>query len=334
MTGVLDQILGFSGIDSISDVILAPMSGITDRPFRRAVRRAGGGLVISEMVASQAMLTDIRSEMKKISAGLSNEAPVGLQIAGWDPQMMADAAQMAEQMGVSLIDINMGCPAKKVIGRASGSALMREPERVKRICDAVVRSVSLPVTLKTRLGWDDVSLNAPEIAQIAEQVGVKLVTIHGRTRCQMYKGRADWSAVKAVVDSVQIPVFVNGDITCCESAKTALSDSGAAGVMVGRAAMGQPWLLAQISDYISGLPIRPVPNMLNRNFMMIKHLHDIKIETGESGLRAARKHFASYCDHLEGSNELRAVAMQTSSASALKDAIFKHFSETSRLTSA
>ena len=189
MIGILDQILGLSGKNSISDVVLAPMSGISDRPFRRAVRRAGGGLVISEMVASHAMLTDIRTEMKKISADLRSEAPIGLQIVGWDPQMMADAAQMAEQLGVSLIDINMGCPAKKVTGRVSGSALMREPDRVERICDAVVRSVSLPVTLKTRLGWDDASLKAPEIAQIAEQADVRLVTIHGRTRCQMYKGQ-------------------------------------------------------------------------------------------------------------------------------------------------
>ena len=334
MTGILDQILGLSGKNSIPDVVLAPMSGITDRPFRRAVRRAGGGLVISEMVASHAMLTDIRTEMKKISADLRSETPIGLQIVGWDPQMMADAAQIAEQLGVSLIDINMGCPAKKVTGRVSGSALMREPDRVKRICDAVVRAVSLPVTLKTRLGWDDASLNAPEIGQIAEQAGVRLVTIHGRTRCQMYKGHADWLAVKAVVNSVQIPVFVNGDITSCETAKTALKASRAAGVMVGRAAMGQPWLLAQIADYISGLPVRLVPNMLQRNLMMIKHLTDITNEKGEMGFRSARKHFASYCDHLEESDELRAVAMRTSSASELKDAIFKYFMESSRLTAA
>ena len=334
MTGILDQILGLSGKNSIPDVVLAPMSGITDRPFRRAVRRAGGGLVISEMVASHAMLTDIRTEMKKISADLRSEAPIGLQIVGWDPKMMADAAQMAEQLGVSLIDINMGCPAKKVTGRVSGSALMREPDRVKRICDAVVRAVSLPVTLKTRLGWDDASLNAPEIARIAEQAGVRLVTIHGRTRCQMYKGHADWLAVKAVVHSVQIPVFVNGDITSCETAKTALKASRAAGVMVGRAAMGQPWLLAQIADYISGLPVRLVPDMLQRNLMMTKHLTDITNEKGEMGLRSARKHFASYCDHLEESDELRAVAMRTSSASELEDAIFEYFLESSRLTAA
>ena len=177
-------------------------------------------------------------------------------------------------------------------------------------------------------------MNAPEIAQIAEQAGVKLVTIHGRTRCQMYKGRADWLAVKAVVDSVRIPVFVNGDITSCETAKTALSVSGAAGVMVGRAVMGQPWLLAQISDYISDLPIRPVPSMPQRKLMMIEHLTDITGEAGERGLRAARKHFASYCDHLKGSDELRAVAMQTSSASELKKAIFKYFLDPTRLTAA
>ncbi len=334
MAGIVDQILGLSGVNSIADVVLAPMSGITDRPFRRAVRRAGGGLVISEMVASHAMLADIRKEMKKISADLSSETPIGWQIAGWDPYMMAEAAQMTEQLGVDLIDINMGCPAKKVTGKAAGSALMREPDRVKRICDAVVRAVSLPVTLKTRLGWDDMSLNAPEIAQIAEQAGVKLVTIHGRTRCQMYKGQADWKAVKAVVDAVKIPVFVNGDINSCEAAKTALSVSGAAGVMVGRAVMGQPWLLAQIADYISRQPVRPIPSTSERHMMIQNHLSDIISEFGEGGLRAARKHFASYCTQLEGSDELKAFALQTASASELKDAIFKYFMESSRLTAA
>ncbi len=334
MTGSIDKILGLSGANSIHDVVLAPMSGITDRPFRRAVRRAGGGLLISEMVASYAMLKEIRTEMKKISADLRSEAPVGLQIAGWDPQMMAEAAQMAEQLGVSLIDINMGCPAKKVTGRASGSALMREPDRVERICDAVVKAVSLPVTLKTRLGWDDVTLNAPEIAKIAEQAGVKLITIHGRTRNQMYKGQADWLAVKAVVDSVQIPVFVNGDIISCKAAKTALSISGAAGVMVGRAAMGQPWLLAQIADYVSGQPVRPVPDTLDRYMMMLDHLSDIIAESGDDGLRAARKHFAAYCDYLRDSDDLRAVAMKSETAADLKFAIDEYFLEPSRLSAA
>ena len=334
MTQILNQILELSGEYSLPNVVLAPMSGITDQPFRAAVRRAGGGLVISEMVASHAMLTDVRAEMRKISSNLRKEVPVGLQIAGWDPEMMAEAASMAEQMGVNLIDINMGCPAKKVTGRASGSALMREPKRVEAICEAVVRAVSVPVTLKTRLGWDDKSLNAPEIGQIAEQAGIKLVTIHGRTRCQMYKGQADWSAVKAVVTSVQIPVFVNGDITSCETAKTALRESGAAGVMVGRAVMGQPWLLAQIADYISGQPIRPVPGLLERHMMMQDHLSDIILESGEGGLRAARKHFASYCDFLTDSDDLRSVAMRSLSAVELKDAIDRYFLQPSRLSAA
>ena len=334
MRHVLDQILGLSGADSIPDVVLAPMSGITDRPFRAAVRRAGGGLVVSEMVASHAMLTDVRAEWRKISTDLQNETPVGLQIAGWDPDMMADAASMAEQLGVSLIDINMGCPAKKVTGRASGSALMREPERVEAICDAVVRAVSVPVTLKTRLGWDGASLNAPEIARIAESKGIKLITIHGRTRCQMYKGEADWSAIRAVVDAVSIPVLANGDITSCVDAADAIRLSGAAGVMVGRAAMGQPWLLAQIADHLSGLAVRPVPGLPTRHKLMQTHLSDILAEAGESGLRTARKHFASYCDHLPHSEQLRDIALKADKAVDVREAIDRYFLDQSRLSAA
>lgn len=334
MRHVLDQILGLSGVNSIPDVVLAPMSGITDRPFRAAVRRAGGGLVVSEMVASHAMLTDVRAEMRKLSSDLQQEAPVGLQIAGWDPQMMAEAAAMAEQLGVSLIDINMGCPAKKVTGRASGSALMREPERVAAICEAVVKAVSVPVTLKTRLGWDDASLNAPQIAKIAESAGICLVTIHGRTRCQMYKGEADWRAIRAVVDAVSIPVLANGDITSCSAAAEAVRLSGAAGVMVGRAAMGQPWLLAQIADHLSDQPVRPVPDIQTRHQMMTAHLTDILEQSGERGLRSARKHFASYCDHLRGADSLREVAMRTDKAVELQDAIEGYFLAQSRLSAA
>ena len=256
--GCLNQILKRDGQDSLADVVLAPMSGITDRAFRTAVRQSGGGLVVSEMVASHAMLTDVRAEMQKLRFNACAEAPVAIQIAGWDPLMMAEAAKMAEQMGACLIDINMGCPAKGH-GRASGSALMKEPQLAGEICAAVVAAVDLPVSLKTRLGWDENHRNAPEIAYIAEESGIRLITIHGRTRTQMYKGHANWQEIRQVVEVLTIPVLANGDITSPEAAAQAMAQSGADGAMIGRGAQGQPWLLAQIADHLAGRPARSCP---------------------------------------------------------------------------
>ena len=284
-------------LDLDPPVFLAPMAGITDLPTRSLVARFGAGLVVSEMIASGEWLTERPGTREKAELGLGVEG-TSVQIAGREAVPMAEAARMIAGQGARLIDINMGCPAKKVTQGASGSALMKTPDHALRLIEAVVEAVDIPVTLKTRLGWDDDMLNAAPIAQRAEAAGIKMITIHGRTRCQFYKGQADWAAIRNVVDVVDIPVVANGDIVDTATARQALAESGAQGVMVGRGVQGRPWLLAQIAHDIYGTAAPKVPQGAAFVDMVMGHYDTLLAFYGTKlGLRVARKHLGWYMDH-------------------------------------
>ena len=286
-------------------VILAPMTGVTDLPFRRVVKSYGAGLTVSEMIASQAMIRETRQSLQK-AAWDPVEEPVSLQLAGCTPFEMGEAARLNEQRGAAIIDINMGCPVKKVVNGDAGSALMRDLPLAAAIIDATVKAVQVPVTLKMRMGWDHSSLNAPELARIAEDLGVRMITVHGRTRCQMYKGSADWTFVRKVKDAVSLPVIVNGDICSLEDARTALAQSGADGVMIGRGAYGRPWLLAQVMSDLTGGGHRPDPSMDEQLAVILDQYDAMQGLYGtQTGVNLARKHIGWYTKGLPGSAEFR-----------------------------
>lgn len=302
-------------------VILAPMSGITDMPFRRLVKGRGVGLVVSEMIAGKAM---VRASGKtlRMSGGCAGEQPMAVQLAGREPEVMAEAARMNRDRGAAIIDINMGCPVKKVVKGEAGAALMRDEALAGRIMEAVVKAVDLPVTLKMRAGWDDANRNAPRLARIAEDCGIQAVTVHGRTRAQFYRGRADWEIIREVKETVDIPVIGNGDVFAVEDAVEMLAATGADGIMIGRGALGRPWFPNQVCRHLATGEVVADPPLGEQLAVVLEHFESMLTHYGAyAGLRMARKHIGWYSKGLPESAEFRSRIMRIADPEEVRERI-------------
>jgi len=311
--------LSIGGRDLANRAFLAPMAGITDAPMRRLAERFGAGLVVSEMIASAALATGHHEMVRKL--GKAGALPHVVQLAGCEAQWMARGAEIAEAAGADIVDINMGCPSKRVTNGYAGSALMRVPDEALRLVDAVVGATALPVTVKMRLGWDDASLNAPDLARRAVDAGARMITVHARTRQQFYKGTARWELVRAVVEAVRVPVVVNGDIVDLDAARSALAQSGAAAVMIGRGAQGRPWLVGQVGAALAGRPVPAAPNHGALADLVLEHYDAMLACYGEAlGVRVARKHLGWYLEAagMAPGAESRRVLLASDSASEVK----------------